>query len=108
MSKIITSNYYEVIDGTTMYYEDYVEQLQKENEELKKQVDIQHNGFMASVDETCEYATILEKFEKWLEKTENGAKINPVISGTINKNGILKIVIPKIENKETRKNIEIK
>ena len=36
MWKMTKSNYYEVIDGTTMYHEDYVKRLQEENEELKK------------------------------------------------------------------------
>ena len=42
-------------------------ELRKENEELQKQLDIKNNGFMASIDETCEYATVLTEFEKWLE-----------------------------------------
>ena len=46
----------------------YAEQLQQENEELKKQVEIKNDGFMASINETCEYATILTEFEKWLEE----------------------------------------
>ena len=41
--------------------------LQQENEELKKQLEIKNDGFMASINETCEYAIILEEYEKWLE-----------------------------------------
>lgn len=48
--------------------EQYILDLQQENKELKKQLEIKNDGFMASINETCEYATILEEFEKWLEE----------------------------------------
>ena len=46
----------------------YIEQLQQENEELKKQIEIKNSGYMASIEEVCEYATALIEFEKWLEE----------------------------------------
>ena len=45
-----------------------IEQLQQKNKELKEQLDIKNSGYMASIEEVCEYATILIEFEKWLEK----------------------------------------
>ena len=45
-----------------------IKQLQEENKNLKEQLKIKHNGFMASVEECCEYSTILDKLERWLEK----------------------------------------
>lgn len=41
--------------------------LQKENQELKKQLQIKHDGFMASTDELCEYAVENDKLKKQLE-----------------------------------------
>ena len=42
--------------------------LKSENEELKKQVEIKNSGFMASIEEVCDYAIVLIEFEKWLEE----------------------------------------
>ena len=41
--------------------------LKEKNKKLQKQLDIKNNGFMASIEEICEYATILIEFENWLE-----------------------------------------
>ena len=54
----------------------YIEQLQQENKDLKKQVEIKNSGFMASIEEVCEYATVLIEFEKWLEEQMNFYKNN--------------------------------
>ena len=43
----MNNNYYQVIDGTTMYYPEYVEQLQEENKELKEQLKIKHDGVVS-------------------------------------------------------------
>lgn len=41
--------------------------LLKENQELKKQLQTKHDGFMASTDELCEYAVENDKLKKQLE-----------------------------------------
>lgn len=38
--------------------------LQQENKELKKQLEIKHNGFMASVEEACELAEENQKLKE--------------------------------------------
>lgn len=43
-------------------------ELIKENQELKKQLQIKHDGFMASADELCEYAVENDKLKKQLEE----------------------------------------
>ena len=45
------------------FYED-VENILKENQELKKQLEIKHNGFMASVEEACELAEENQKLKE--------------------------------------------
>ena len=42
--------------------------LSKENQELKKQLKIKHNGFMASVDESCELAEEIQKYKEVIDK----------------------------------------
>lgn len=42
--------------------------LSKENQELKKQLKIKHNGFMASVDESCELAEEVQKYKEVIDK----------------------------------------
>ena len=71
-------------EETVKEFIEYSEQLQQQNEELKKQLEIKNDGFMASINETCEYATILEEFEKWLE--ENILKMKQ--SGKVMKSNI--------------------
>ena len=41
--------------------------LAKENQELKKQLKIKHDGFMASVDESCELAEEIQKYKKIID-----------------------------------------
>ena len=64
-------NGFEYIESLTLYgrknIKYHVQKLQGENEELKKQVEIKNSGFMASIEEVCQYATVLTEFEKWLE-----------------------------------------
>lgn len=42
--------------------------LSKENQELKKQLKIKHNGFMASVDESCDLAKENQKYKEVIDK----------------------------------------
>ena len=42
--------------------------LSKENQELKKQLKIKHNGFMASVDESCDLAEEVQKYKEVIDK----------------------------------------
>lgn len=47
---------------------------ERENQELKKELQTKHDGFMASTDELCEYATENEKLRKqndFLREREN-------------------------------------
>lgn len=62
--------------GQAIKWRKGIEQLQQENKELKKQVEIKNSGFMASIEEVCEYATVLIEFEKWLEEEINNKKIH--------------------------------
>ncbi len=90
MWKMTKSNYYEVIEGKTMYYEDYVKKIQKEIVELKEKLDIAEAnydiiyGYFTQVNdllgtELCEEVldkilklkrnnNILIEFEKWFEE----------------------------------------
>ena len=42
--------------------------LLEENQELKKQLEIKHNGFMASVEEACELAEENQKYKEVIDK----------------------------------------
>ena len=42
--------------------------LSKKNQELKKQLKIKHNGFMASVDESCDLAEEVQKYKEVIDK----------------------------------------
>ena len=42
--------------------------LSKENQELKKQLKIKHNGFMASVDESCDLAKENQKYKEVIDE----------------------------------------
>ena len=53
--------------------------IKQENKILNKQIEIQHSAFMASVEETCEYATILEELEKWLNEKLNKASVEEYV-----------------------------
>ena len=68
MWKMTKSNYYEVIDGTTMYYEDYVKRLQEENEELKKNKMTPDELVSLLNQELVRESKVLIEFEKWLEE----------------------------------------
>lgn len=47
---------------------DEFNKLQQENKELKKQLKIKHNGFMASVDESCDLAKENQKYKEVIDK----------------------------------------
>lgn len=53
----------ELEELTEQYYLEN-EQLLKENQELKEQLKIKHDGFMASVEETCELAKENQKYKE--------------------------------------------
>lgn len=42
--------------------------LKRENQKLKEQLKIKHDGFMASVDESCEYAEENQKYKEVIAK----------------------------------------
>ena len=50
------------------FYKDLSEQLEKDNQELKKQLKIKHDGFMASVEESCELAEENQKYKEVIDK----------------------------------------
>lgn len=56
--------------------------LSKENQELKKQLKTKHDGFMASVDESCDlakenqkYKEVIDKAIEWIKKRINSCTI---------------------------------
>lgn len=56
--------------------------LQQENQQLKNQLKIKHNGFMASVDESCDlakenqkYKEVIDKAIEWIKKRINSCTI---------------------------------
>lgn len=58
------------LKGTTFCYdEEEHKRLQEENKELKKQLEIKHNGFMASVEEACELAKENQKYKEVIDKS---------------------------------------
>ena len=52
--------------------------LSKENQELKKQLKIKHNGFMASVDESCELAEKNQKYKEVIDRLKSIVNDNNV------------------------------
>lgn len=54
--------------------------LKRENKKLKKQLKIKHDGFMASVDESCEYAEENQKYKEVINKmkTNLDSSINAI------------------------------
>lgn len=48
----------------------YLPKLLEENEELKKQLETKHDGFMASVEESCDLAKENEKLKERLKATK--------------------------------------
>lgn len=51
------------------FYKDLSEQLESENKELKKQLKIKQDGFMASVEESCELAEENQKYKEVIDKS---------------------------------------
>ena len=60
--KIKDKSLYDLYDIPSYSY------LSKENQELKKQLKIKHNGFMASVDESCDLAKENQKYKEVIDK----------------------------------------
>ena len=56
------------------FYKDLSEQLEKENQELKKKLKIKHDGFMASMDDVCEYAEENDKLRNVIDKAIHALK----------------------------------
>ena len=52
------------------FYKDLSEQLESENKELKKQLKIKQDGFMASVEESCELAEENQKYKEVIDKAK--------------------------------------
>lgn len=50
------------------FYKDLSEQLERENQELKKKLKTKHDGFMASIDDVCEYAKENDKLRSVIDK----------------------------------------
>lgn len=46
----------------------YIKELQQENQELKKKLKIKHDGFMASMDDVCEYAEENDKLRNVIDE----------------------------------------
>ena len=62
--------------------------LQQENEELKKQLKIKHDGFMASVEESCELAEENQKYKEVIDKAIEYINLI-VLSETLNGEPVL-------------------
>ena len=45
-----------------------LQKMKAENEKLKKEVEIKHTGFMASIDDVCEYAKENDKLRSVIDK----------------------------------------
>lgn len=55
-------------EAQRIYYQrQTIKRLEQENNQLKEQLKTKHEGFMASIDQNCEYATILIELRSWLE-----------------------------------------
>ena len=52
--------------------------LLEENKELKKQLEIKHNGFMASVEEACELAKENQELNERINYYQNILNLNLV------------------------------
>lgn len=52
--------------------------LAKENQELKKQLKTKHNGFMASVDESCDLAEEIQKYKEVINKIKEVCNSIPI------------------------------
>lgn len=49
-------------------------EIKAENEKLKKEVEIKHDGFMASMDDVCEYAEENDKLRNVIDKAIHALK----------------------------------
>lgn len=79
-----------------------VKTLLKENQELKKQLQIKHDGFMASTDELCEYAVENDKLKKQLEDMTD----NYCSASKLKHERAIKIVMMNNQQKEFIKYLE--
>lgn len=52
----------------------YIKSLEAENKKLKKEVEIKHDGFMASMDDVCEYAKENDKLRSIIDKAIHALK----------------------------------
>lgn len=48
--------------------------MEAENKKLKKEVEIKHNGFMASMDDVCEYAEENDKLRNVIDRAIHALK----------------------------------
>ena len=70
------------------FYKDLSEQLESENKELKKQLKIKQDGFMASVEESCELAEENQKYKEVIDKAIEYINLI-VLSETLNGEPVL-------------------
>ena len=59
---------YGYVHSCEMLNEPFVKDLIKENQDLKKKLKIKHDGFMASVEESCELAEKNQKYKEVIDK----------------------------------------
>ena len=60
------------------FYKQLSEQLQQENQQLKNQLKEKHDGFMASVDESCELAEENQKYKEVIDRLKSIVNDNNV------------------------------
>ena len=85
-----------------------INKVLNENQELKKQLEIKHDGFMASVEDSCELAKENQELKKQLEEKNN--KLNSILDyidsnifieqfeNAGNENNVRKEIIKRITN----------
>ena len=65
-----------------------IKEILEENQELKKQLKIKHDGFMASIEESCELAEENQKYKEGIDKAIEYINLI-VLSETLNGEPVL-------------------
>ena len=60
------------------FYKQLSEQLQQENQQLKNQLKEKHDGFMASVDESCDLSKENQKYKEVINKIKEVCNSIPI------------------------------